>query len=73
MTELNSLRIPTSLDELLQLVPYFDLLYNVLETIYINCYSKDNMSSTTTTIADADNSNTTLEPKVLKAITDNSR
>lgn len=66
MTELNSLRLPISLDELPQLVPYFDRLYNIVETIYNNCYSKDNMSTTT----DTDSNNGTLEPKILKAITE---
>ncbi|KAI9476531.1 MAG: hypothetical protein EXX96DRAFT_596547 [Benjaminiella poitrasii] len=66
MTELNSLRLPISLDELPQLVPYFDRLYNIVETIYNNCYSKDNMLTTT----DTDGNNGTLEPKILKAITE---
>lgn len=66
MTELNTLRLPISLDELPQLVPYFDRLYNILETIYNNCYSKDNISTTTA----ANSNNGTLEPKILKAITE---
>lgn len=66
MTELNNLRLPISLDELPQLVPYFDRLYNIVETIYYNCYSKDNMSAT----IEIDSNNRTLEPKVLKAITE---
>lgn len=65
MAELDNLRIPMSIDELPRLVPYFDRLYNILEAIYINCYSKDNVSTTT----DADSSNGTLEPKIIKAIT----
>lgn len=66
MTELHSLRLPVSLDELPQLVPYFDRLYNIVETIYKNCYSKDNMSSTT----GANDDSGTLDPKSLKAITE---
>ena len=68
MIELDSFRIPMSLDELPQLVPYFERLYNVVKTIYINCYTKENMS---TRVAKATNDiNDTLEPKILKAITE---
>ncbi|KAI9356670.1 hypothetical protein BD770DRAFT_420321 [Pilaira anomala] len=67
MTELNSLRLPISLDELPQLDLYFDRLYEkIVETIYNNCYTQDNMSTTT----DTNSNNGTLEPKVLKAITE---
>ncbi|KAI8983989.1 hypothetical protein BDF20DRAFT_817080, partial [Mycotypha africana] len=52
-----------------QLVPYFDRLYNVIEVIYTNCYSKVNISTRTAT--DSNNGTLgTLEPKVLKAITE---
>lgn len=68
MTELDSLRIPTSLDELPQLVPNFDRLYNILEAIYTNCYSKANVSKTTTTSTNSNDS--TLESKILKALTE---
>lgn len=60
MTELDSLRIP-----------YIDRLYKILKTIYINYYGKDHMSTITTT--NSDSSNGTLEPKILKAITDRER
>lgn len=69
MTELNSLRIPTSIDELPQLIPYFDRLCNVLEAIYSNCYSRSNCSDRATTSVTAANSNDSiLEPRVLKAV-----
>ncbi|EPB92140.1 hypothetical protein HMPREF1544_00965 [Mucor circinelloides 1006PhL] len=75
MTELDHLRIPTALDELPQFVPYFDRLYNILATIHTNCYAKDNVSNATTTTSTSTSTNTnsndsTLEPKVLKAITE---
>lgn len=64
MIELDSFRVPISHDELPQLVPYMQRLYNVVDTIYANCYyTKENTSS-------AKFASNTLEPKVLKAITE---
>ncbi|CAO3638451.1 unnamed protein product [Mucor hiemalis] len=63
MTELDSFRVPMSHDELPQLVPYMQRLYNVVNTIYVNCYTKETTSS-------AKFASNTLEPKVLKAITE---
>lgn len=48
MTELNSLRLPISLDELPQLVPYFDRMYNiVIVTLKITCQQQQTQIVTT--------------------------
>lgn len=68
MVELDAFRVPMSLDELPQFVPFSERLYNVAKAIYTNCYTKQNKS---TSAAKARNDmNLTLEPKFLKAITE---
>ncbi|KAG1627874.1 hypothetical protein G6F45_007332 [Rhizopus arrhizus] len=41
VVELDSIRLPLSLDELPQMIPYLDRLYNVMDTIYRCCYENN--------------------------------
>ncbi|EIE79275.1 hypothetical protein RO3G_03980 [Rhizopus delemar RA 99-880] len=41
VVELDSIRLPLSLDELPQMIPYLDRLYNVVGTIYRCCYENN--------------------------------
>ncbi|KAG1052839.1 hypothetical protein G6F43_005042 [Rhizopus delemar] len=41
VVELDSIRLPLSLDELPQMIPYLDHLYNVVGTIYRCCYENN--------------------------------
>ncbi|CAO3674084.1 unnamed protein product [Rhizopus stolonifer] len=59
--ELDCIRFPLSLDELPQLVPYLDRLYNVVEVIHHLCYT-----SNTFTISNS--FKPALDAKVIKAI-----
>ncbi|KAG0735202.1 hypothetical protein G6F35_008151 [Rhizopus arrhizus] len=61
--ELDSIRLPLSLDELPQMIPYLDRLYNVVDTIYRCCYE----NNTADVLSEFGNC---LEPKVIKAITE---
>ncbi|KAI7867763.1 uncharacterized protein EV154DRAFT_402776, partial [Mucor mucedo] len=65
MVELDTIRLPLSLDELPQIVAYLDHLYNVMEAIFNCCYNESNVSDN----CDFDVS---LEPRVIKAITERS-
>ncbi|CEI86111.1 hypothetical protein RMCBS344292_00556 [Rhizopus microsporus] len=63
--ELDCIRFPLSLDELPQLVPYLDRLYNVVEVIHHLCYT-----SNTFTISNS--FKPALDAKVIKAIMEKS-
>ncbi|KAI7895762.1 uncharacterized protein EV154DRAFT_412738 [Mucor mucedo] len=59
--ELDSIRLPLSLDELPQLIPYLGRLYNVVEVVHRLCYTTESCNI-------SPNFGYTLEPKVIKAI-----
>ncbi|KAL4207760.1 hypothetical protein CU097_007428 [Rhizopus azygosporus] len=63
VVELDSFRLPLSLDELPQMIPYLDRLYNVVDTIYRCCYENN-------TVDVLSEFGYCLEPKVVKAITE---
>lgn len=65
MVELDSVHLPLSLDELSQFLPYLDRLYNVMEAIFNCCYSESN-------ICEKCDFGASLEPRVVKAITERS-
>ncbi|KAI7879855.1 uncharacterized protein EV154DRAFT_606349 [Mucor mucedo] len=65
MVELDTIRLPLSLDELPQFVPYLDRLYNVMEAIFNCCYNESNVSENC-------DFGVSLEPRVIKAITERS-
>ncbi|KAG2216281.1 hypothetical protein INT45_003912 [Circinella minor] len=65
VTELDCVRLPLSLDELPQLVPYLGRLYNVVKVIHRLCY-------TSNAIKVNNSFGSTLEPKVIKAIIEKS-
>ncbi|KAG1069126.1 hypothetical protein G6F41_006274 [Rhizopus arrhizus] len=62
MVELDHFRLPLSMDELLQLIAYLHRLYNVVATIYSCCYKQKKLNGDMP-------SDSSLEPRVLKAIT----
>ncbi|GAA5804506.1 hypothetical protein HPULCUR_010004 [Helicostylum pulchrum] len=65
VSELDSIRLPLSLDELPQLIPYLDRLYNVVEAIHRLCYPCHAMQ--------VNNSfGQVVKPKVIKAIMEKS-
>lgn len=66
MVELDTIRLPLSLDEMLQFIPYFNRLYNVVEAIYDCCYNDES-----NIIRNCD-LGVSLEPQVIKAITERS-
>ncbi|KAL7325456.1 hypothetical protein PS15p_207932 [Mucor circinelloides] len=43
MVELDHFRLPLSMDELPQLIPYLHRLYNVVEVIYSCCYQQEKL------------------------------
>lgn len=61
VTELDSIRLPLSLDELPQTLPYLGRLYNVVEAVHRCCYVNEEF--------DIALNGHTLEPSVIKAIT----
>ncbi|KAG1444498.1 hypothetical protein G6F56_010273 [Rhizopus delemar] len=63
--ELDCIRFPLSLDELPQLVPYLDRLYNVVEVIHRLCY-------TSNTFIIGNSFKPALDAKVIKAIMEKS-
>lgn len=63
--ELNFIRFPLSLDELPQLVPYLDRLYNIVEMIHHLCY-------TSNTFIISNSFKPALDAKVIKAIMEKS-
>ena len=65
MVELDTIRLPLSLDELPQFVPYLDRLYNVMKAIFNCCYNESN-------VCENCDFGVSLEPRVIKAITERS-
>lgn len=63
--ELDFIRFPLSLDELPQLVPYLDRLYNVVEVIHHLCYANN-------TFTISNSFKPALDAKVIKAIMEKS-
>ncbi|CAO0800310.1 unnamed protein product [Mucor circinelloides] len=62
MVELDHFRLPLSMDELPQLIPYLHRLYNVVEVIYICCYQQEKLKH------DDVPSGSALEPRVIHAL-----
>ncbi|KAI8878570.1 hypothetical protein K501DRAFT_304696 [Backusella circina FSU 941] len=62
MVELDHFRLPLSMDELPQLIPYLHRLYNVVATTYSCCYKQKKLNGDMP-------SGSSLEPRVIKAIT----
>lgn len=63
VVELDSIRLPLSLDELPQMIPYLNRLYNVVDTIYRCCY-ENNTADVLSKFGYY------FQPKVIKAITE---
>lgn len=63
VVELDSIRVPLSLDELPQMIPYLDCLYNVVDIIYRCCYENN-------TVDMLSEFGYCLEPNIIKAITE---
>ncbi|KAL0092232.1 hypothetical protein J3Q64DRAFT_1633943, partial [Phycomyces blakesleeanus] len=62
---LDHIRLPLSLDELPQRIPFLDRLYNVVEIIFKRYYTKSNKRK-----GHLHNFGNSLESRVLKAITE---
>lgn len=65
--ELDTIRLPLSLDELPQFVSYLDRLHNVMEAIFNCCYTESNVCENGDLGVSLE-----LEPRVIKAITERS-